>query len=124
MVDSSTARVCLASREPLIPLPTRTSARMRNTLRNTSSTSINISLSPRLFLVHFHNLLEHALREENPGNAEPFEELGTDLSRLEGANHLTIWPDPLLLKAEDLVHADHVLLHTRDLGDTDNFART
>src|SRR5262249_39191252 len=87
-VDSSTASVFFVSLETPTPLPTRTSTRTTKTPANTISIGNNISTLA--FLIHFQHAFEHALREDDAGNAQPLQKLRTNLRRHKRAQHFAI----------------------------------
>src|SRR3981189_584207 len=106
--------VCSVCFEAPLRLAVRSRAETVNTAKKTSTNSNNIS-SPSPFSVHFLHALKHTAGQYNARNAKLFKEFGADAAGLEYSRHSSIGPDSLFLEAEDLVHADDVLFHARNL---------
>src|SRR5260370_39074726 len=115
--------VCSVCLEAPLLLAVRSRAETVNTAKKTSTNRVNIP-SPSPFSVHFLHALKHAAGQYNARNSKLFKEFGTDAAGLEYACHSSIGPDSLFLEAEDLMHADDVLFHTRNLCNVDHFDGT
>src|SRR5207244_11112195 len=63
------------------------------------------------------------LRQWDPLVEHPVQDLRPEASWLEFRDHLAIGRRALLLEQEDVLHGDHLELHTHDLGDLTDLAR-
>src|SRR5258705_9487161 len=106
--------VCSVCLEAPLLLAVRSRAETANTAKKTSINRVNIS-SPSPFSVHFLYALKHAGGQYYARDTKLFEEFGTDAAGPEFAGHSPIGSDSLFLETEDLVHADDVFFHTRNL---------
>src|ERR1700678_434495 len=121
--ESSVACTCLAFCAAPEPPAYNSNAATANTPMNTRKMIPNIAVNLLPLVIDRSFFLEQARRQNDARDAQPVEELGSDAGRLERSNHLAVGSDPFLVECENFLHADHVLFHTRDLGDAGYLAR-
>src|ERR1700733_8307350 len=124
IAESSVARACLALLVGPIAASGRATSVNPPKKTNPIIKSIPVPSFPfnHYLLVALRFPFEQARRQDDARHAQPLQESGTNARGLEYANHAAVLPDALFLKGEDLLHADHVLFHARDLGDVGDLA--
>src|SRR5438874_7541270 len=91
------------------------------------STIVSVSMKVRSAITmaascHDLVVLEERRRQERAGRREPLGALRPDAGGLESPGHLAVLANAAALEHEDVVHADHVAFHSRDLGNLRHLA--
>src|SRR5579884_4205325 len=92
--DSSRARARLTSLEAPVPAAAKRSAVTPKTPKNTKTIRESINVYPWVASMHFQFCFEQFAGQQYAGNPQSIEKFRSNAARLEGADHVSVRPNP------------------------------